>query len=114
MSSYGTNPYYRRTIPPTERQGLWVVLDLSCFLWLVVVIALVLIRIHFVGDNRAPVCSCDLFDRPELGRTLAAHRYGNIAREMTFAEQMEDSVTMLCITCFPRYPISLWERPIGI
>ncbi len=24
-------------------------------------------RIHFVGDHRAPVCSCDLFDRPELG-----------------------------------------------
>jgi fatty acid desaturase len=93
-SSYGTNPYYRRTIPPTERQDLWVTLDLSCFLWLVVVLALVLkgfISWATIGLLYALVTySIGL----NWVRTLAAHRYGNIGREMTFSEQMEDSVTI--------------------
>lgn len=70
-------------------------------------------RIHFVGDHRAPVCSCDLFDRPELGSDSGSG-YGNIGREMTYAAQMEDCVTIPRLTCFPRFPITLWERPIGI
>ena len=93
-SSYAINPYYRRAIPPTEPHRLWVALDGVCFLWLAAILILVLkgsLTWTMVG-----LFYC--LSTYSLGlnwiRNLAAHRYANMGREMTFAEQVEESVNM--------------------
>jgi hypothetical protein len=65
-------------------------------------------------------------------RNLAAHRYANVGREMTFAEQFEESINVVRSSLltlmlfpvglryhglhhlFPHYPITLWKKPIGV
>ncbi len=108
-SSYGSNPYYRRTIPPTERDGLWGLLDVLCFSFLLAVLTLVLqgviswttiglvygLATYAIGLNWV--------------RTLAAHRYRNIGNEMTYAQQLEDSLTM-----GGRSPLTPLLFPVGL
>jgi fatty acid desaturase len=92
--SYGSNPYDRRVLSPTENFGLWAVLDLAGFCLLALVFAMVLkgwiswmtmallyvLATCAIGLNRV--------------RTLAAHRYVNTGRQKTYAEQLEDSLTI--------------------
>ena len=105
-SSYTINPYYRRVIPSTEPQGLWVVLDLLCLLWLVVAIGLILkgfVPWTTVGlIYGLTICTIAL----NWIRTLAAHRFLNTGGNMTYVEQIEDSVTiegrsLLTLLLFP-------------
>lgn len=93
-SSYGSNPYYRRTIPPAERQGLWVLMDvLTCAMLLTLV---VLVLQGMIGWTTIGLLY--LLATYAIGlnwvRTLAAHRYRNIGTEMTYAQQLQDSLTI--------------------
>ena len=94
-SSYAINPYYRRAIPPTEPQRLWIVLDGVCFLWSAVILILVLKG--FLTWTMVGLFYC--LSTYSLGlnwiRNLAAHRYANMGGEMTFAEQVEESVNIV-------------------
>ncbi|HWQ69613.1 MAG TPA: fatty acid desaturase [Patescibacteria group bacterium] len=105
-SSYTINPYYRRVIPSTEPQGLWAILDLLCLLWLVVVIGLIftgVIAWTTVGLMYGlTICTIAL----NWVRTLAAHRFLNTGGNMTYVEQIEDSLTiegrsLLTLLLFP-------------
>ncbi len=105
-SSYGTNPYYRRTIPPTERQGMWVVMDLLCFLFLVMIATLVLNGVIAWTTIGQLYCLAAYAIGLNWIRTLAAHRYRNTGNEMTYTEQIEDSInlgghSLLTLLLFP-------------
>jgi fatty acid desaturase len=94
-SSYAINPYYRRAIPPTEPQRLWIALDLVCFLWLAVILILVLKG--FLTWPMVGLFYC--LSTYSLGlnwvRNLAAHRYANTGGDMTFAQQVEESINIV-------------------
>ena len=94
-SSYAINPYYRRAIPPTEPQRLWIALDVVCFLWLAVILILVLTG--FLTWTMVGLFYC--LSTYSIGlnwvRNLAAHRYANTGGDMTFAEQVEESINIV-------------------
>lgn len=105
-SSYTINPYYRRVIPSTEPLGLWAILDLACLLWLMIVIGLILTGVvawTTVGlIYGLSICTIAL----NWVRTLAAHRFMNTGGNMTYVEQIEDSLTiegrsLLTLLLFP-------------
>jgi len=105
-SSYEINPYYRRAILPTEPERLWIVLDLVCFLWLAVILTLVLQG--FLTWTMVGLFYC--LSTYSLGlnwiRNLAAHRYANTGDEMSFEEQVEESInivrdSLLTLLLFP-------------
>ena len=105
-SSYTINPYYRRVIPSTEPLGLWAILDLLCLLWLIVVIGLIVTGViawTTVGlIYGLTICTIAL----NWVRTMAAHRFLNTGGNMTYVEQIEDSVTiegrsLLTLLLFP-------------
>lgn len=105
-SSYAINPYYRRAIPPTEPQRLWIALDAVCFLWLAVILILVLQG--FLTWTMVGLFYCLSTYSLALNwvRNLAAHRYANMGSEMTFAEQVEGSInivgsSLLTLLLFP-------------
>jgi fatty acid desaturase len=94
-SSYAINPYYRRSIPPTEPQRLWIALDAVCFLWLAVI--LVLLLKGFLTWTVVGLFYCLSTYSLALNwvRNLAAHRYANMGGEMTFTEQVEGSINIV-------------------
>jgi fatty acid desaturase len=94
-SSYAIHPYYRRAIPPTEPQRLWIALDAVCFLWLAVILIFVLKG--FLTWSMVGLFYCLSTYSLALNwvRNLAAHRYSNTGSEMTFAEQVEGSVNIV-------------------
>ena len=94
-SSYAINPYYRRVIPPTEPQRLWIVLDAVCFLWLAVISILVLKGLFTWTMVGLFYCLSTYSLALNWVRNLAAHRYANMGSEMTFAEQVEGSVNIV-------------------
>jgi fatty acid desaturase len=105
-SSYAINPYYRRVIPRTEPQRLWIALDLACFLWLAVM--LILLLKGFLTWTMVGLFYCLSTYSLALNwvRNLAAHRYANTGGEMTFAEQVEESInivrsSLLTLLLFP-------------
>ncbi len=94
-SSYVINPRYRRLLPPDERRGTWVALEIAIFVELAVFFGLLL-------SQRLPwtvVAELYVLGMFSAGlnwvRTAAAHRYHNRGSTMTFGEQIEDSVTVL-------------------
>ena len=105
-SSYAINPYYRRAIPPTEPQRLWIALDAVCFLWSAMILILVLKGLLTWTMVGLFYCLSTYSLALNWVRNLAAHRYANMGSEMTFAEQVEGSVnivgsSLLTLLLFP-------------
>lgn len=108
-SAYGSNPYYQRGAPPTARDGLWILMDALSFSFLLTLLVFVLqgviswttigllygLATYTIGLNWV--------------RTLAAHRYQNIGTEMTYAQQLEDSLTI-----GGRSPLTPLLFPVGL
>src|SRR4029453_12866932 len=92
--------YYRRAIPPTEPQRLWIALDGVCFLWLVVILILVLKGLLTWTMVGLFYCLSTYSIGLNWVRNLAAHRYANMGGEMTFAEQVEESVNIFRSSLF--------------
>lgn len=108
-SSYVCNPGYRRELPPNERRGSWVAMELLCFAILATVLGLAiagvipwatLAELYVLGMYAAGL---------NWIRNLVAHRYTNPGRQMTYVEQLEDSINI------PGHPV-LTELlfPIGL
>jgi fatty acid desaturase len=93
-SSYAIDPYYRRTIPSTERQDLWVALDLLGFFWVVGTFALVLSGVIAWTTIGLLYCLAIWTIGLNWVRTLAAHRFMNEGNRMTYEAQVEDSLTI--------------------
>lgn len=93
-SSYAIDPYYRRTIPSTERQDLWVALDLLGFFWVVGALALILSGVITWTTIGLLYCLAIWTIGLNWVRTLAAHRFMNEGTRMTYEEQVEDSLTI--------------------
>lgn len=93
-SSYGSNPYYYRATPPAERDGLWVLMDALSFVFLLSLLVLVLQGVI----SWSAIGLVYLLATYAIGlnwvRTLAAHRYQNAGSEMTYAQQLQDSLTI--------------------
>ena len=93
-SSLVINPRYRRTLPPEERRATLVALEIAIFLELAVFFGLLLsgrlawtvfFELYVLGMFAAGLNSV---------RTLVAHGYRNTGSQMTFGEQIEDSITI--------------------
>ena len=93
-SSLVINPKYRRALPTDERRGSWIAIELAIFLELAVFLALlitgrvawsVFVELYVLGMAAAGL---------NWVRTLAAHGYRNTGATMTFAQQIEDSITI--------------------
>ncbi len=93
-SSLVINPRYRRSLPPQERRGTWVALEIAIFVELVAFFGLliahrlpwtVFAELYVLGTFSAGL---------NWIRTLVAHRYRNAGSTMTFVEQIEDSITI--------------------
>jgi len=93
-SSYVINPRYRRSLPPDERRGTWVALEIAIFVELAAFFGLLLAHrlpwrvfpeLYVLGTFSAGL---------NWVRTMVAHRYRNLGPRMTFAEQIEDSITV--------------------
>lgn len=93
-SSYAIDPYYRRTIPSTERRDLWVALDLLGFFWVVGVLALILSGVIAWTTIGLLYCLAIWTIGLNWVRTLAAHRFMNEGNRMTYEAQVEDSLTI--------------------
>ena len=94
-SSYAINPYYRRAIPATEPHRLWAALDAVCFLWSAVILLLVLKGFFTWTMVGLFYCLSTYSLALNWVRNLAAHRYANTGGEMTFAEQVEESINIV-------------------
>lgn len=93
-SSYGSNPYYQRQIPPDEPLVQWAMQEWACFAWLAFLATLFvrgvlpwpllgkvyLLMVFAVGLNWV--------------RNLAAHHYANTGARMSYQAQLEDSINI--------------------
>lgn len=93
-SSYVINPRYRRVLPPDERRGTWLALEIAIFVELAVFFGLLLshrlpwmvfAELYVLGTFSAGL---------NWARTVAAHGYRNVGSRMSFVEQIEDSITV--------------------
>jgi fatty acid desaturase len=93
-SSYVINPQYQRGPLRDERRGIWVALEIAIFLELATFFGLML---------SGKLAWTIFFELYVLGmaasglnwvRTLAAHGYCNTGSTMSFAAQIEDSITI--------------------
>jgi fatty acid desaturase len=93
-SSYVINPKYRRVLPPDERRGVSTALEIVIWLELAVFFGLTLSGTIawtvFVELYALGVASSGL----NWVRTAAAHGYRNTGAPMTFAAQIEDSISI--------------------
>lgn len=108
-SSYVSNPGYRRELPANEPRGTWVVMELVCFAVLALVLGLAILglipwislaELYVLGMYAAGL---------NWTRNLVAHRYTNTGGQMSYAEQLSDSINI------PGHPV-LTELlfPIGL
>ena len=95
FSSFVINPAYRRPLPAHEKRGHWVAMELGCFAVLVGLAAVTiagvlpwqtLVQLYCLGAFSAGI---------NWVRTLAAHRYRNDGAEMTYVDQLTDSVNIV-------------------
>ncbi len=93
-SSYVINPTYRRAVSRDEGRGLRIAIEIAIFLELAALLALllagvlpwmVLAELYVLAAAAAGL---------NWVRTAAAHGYGNRGSPMTFADQIEDSITI--------------------
>lgn len=93
-SSYAIDPYYRRTIPSTERLDLWAALDLLGFFWVAGSLALIVSGVITWTTIGLLYCLAIWTIGLNWVRTLAAHRFMNEGSNMTYEEQVGDSLTI--------------------
>src|SRR5258706_594030 len=95
FSSFVINPAYRRPLPAHEKRGHWAAMELGCFAVLVGLAAVTiggvlpwqtLVQLYCLGAFAAGI---------NWVRTLAAHRYRNDGAEMTYVDQLTDSVNIV-------------------
>ncbi len=108
-SSYGSNPYYRRPTPPAERDGLWALMDALSFSFLLTVLVLVLQGVISWSTMGLVYLLATYAIGLNWVRTLAAHRYQNAGTEMTYAQQLQDSLTI-----GGRSPLTPLLFPVGL
>jgi fatty acid desaturase len=93
-SSYVSNPAYRRELPPAEKRGAWVAMEVLCFISLTTVFGLA------VAGIISWVTIAELY---VLGvyaaglnwiRNLVAHRYSNTGGQMSYVGQLADSINI--------------------
>jgi fatty acid desaturase len=106
FSSFVINPAYRRPLPAHEKRTAWAVMEVGCFAVLAGLAGLTiggvlpwqtLVQLYCLGTFAAGI---------NWVRTLAAHRYRNDGAEMTYVDQLTDSVNIVgqpTVTelCFP-------------
>jgi len=108
-SSYVCNPAYRRELPANEKRGTWVAMEIVCFASLATVFGLAIAgvipwlsvaELYVLGMYAAGL---------NWIRNLVAHRYVNTGAQMTYVEQLSDSINI------PGHPV-LTELlfPIGL
>lgn len=93
-SSYVSNPGYRRELPPTEKRGSWVAMEVLCFITLATVFGLTIVglvswvtiaEIYVLGMFAAGL---------NWVRNLVAHRYLNTGEQMSHVGQLSDSISI--------------------
>lgn len=111
-SSMVMDPSYIRPLPSRSALRIFRMQELGCFLFLVGIIA---VSIYRKGPYAAATFGLQAYLTGVLVmylnhvRTLGAHRYTNPGGEMTFVEQLLDSVN------YPRCtPFSLMWAPVGL
>lgn len=93
-SSLVLNPRYRRAVPADERLGTLVALEIAIFVELAAFFGLLLAG-RLAWTVFAELYVLGMFSAGlNWARTLAAHRYANTGSQMTFVEQIEDSITI--------------------
>ena len=95
FSSLVINPAYRRPLPAHENRAVWAVMELGCFAVLAGLAGLTiggllpwqtLVELYALGTFAAGI---------NWVRTLAAHRYRNDGGEMTYLDQLADSINIV-------------------
>ena len=108
-SSMVMDPRYIRPLPSRKVLRIFRLQEVLCFLWTVTVAALLITGIVPLGFlPTAYLISVFILFLNAL-RTLGAHRYTNTGGEVTFLDQLLDSIN------YPRHPVlsSLWA-PVGL
>jgi fatty acid desaturase len=108
-SSMVMDPTYLRPLPTRQVLRIFRMQEVLCFLWIVALA--VLITLGLVPPGFIPTAyavSVAILYLNAL-RTLGAHRYTNKEGQMTFVEQMLDSIN------YPNHPLlsALWA-PVGL
>lgn len=93
-SSYVSNPAYRRELPPNEKRHGWIAMELLCFACVAGVFGLAAAGVI----SWAGIAELYLLGMYAAGlnwvRNLVAHRYVNTGEQMSYLEQLEDSITI--------------------
>ena len=108
-SSMVMDPSYIRPLPTRQVLRIFRLQEVLCFIWTAGIAIVLVARIIPIGFliTIYPLSVMVLFLNSL--RTLGAHRYVNEGRELTFLEQLLDSVN------YPNHPLlsSLWA-PVGL
>lgn len=94
VSSYGSNPYYRREIPPGEARWQWMLVEALIFAWLAAVVWMLATGVlawAVLGRFYLMMCVTLALN---WARNMAAHRYVNHGGRMTYLAQLEDSINI--------------------
>ena len=108
-SSMVMDPTYVRPLPPRQVLRIFRLQEFSCFLWAASLATLLIMgKVPFGFLPTAYLLSVFILFMNAL-RTLGAHRYTNTGEEVTFVDQLLDSVN------YPNHPLvsSLWA-PVGL
>lgn len=108
-SSLVMDPTYIRPLPSRRVLRIFRLQEALCFLWVVSLTVLLIVGIVPLGFlPTAYLVSVTILFLNAL-RTLGAHRYTNDGGEVTFLDQLLDSIN------YPRHPLisSLWA-PVGL
>lgn len=93
-SSYVSVPSYRRELPPNEKRWTWALCELLCFAVLATLAYFLfsgkLAWVHFAEIYALGAYAAGL----NWIRNLVAHTYTNDGREMTYVEQLRDSINL--------------------
>ncbi len=109
LSSFAGNAAYRRPAPRGRERTMWIVLELACFAWsLVIVIAIAwgaipLAAIAFVSGIAVTVAVLHAL------RSFGTHRFEDHGKQRTFEEQFLESIN---VTGHPIWT-ELWA-PVGL
>lgn len=93
-SSYGSNPYYQRDIPPDEPLRLWALQEWACFAWLAFITSLFLSGVLPWTMLGKVYLLMSFAIGLNWIRNLAAHRYVNTGARMSYQAQLEDTLNI--------------------
>jgi fatty acid desaturase len=108
-SSMVMDPTYIRPLPTKAVLRIFRMQEVLCFLWCVGIISVMRLGIVPLGFLPTAYAVSVVILFLNAIRTLGAHRYTNDEGQMTFVEQMLDSIN------YPRHPFlsALWA-PVGL